>query len=263
MSRITSMAAIGLTLLAGAASAAASTPTPPDWSGTWVNSTGLYFSNPGTFRPLQNAGQGTNLPPLKPEFEKRWRDTMAASARGEPTKDAGAECGWPGVPAGNLSPMPHEFLITRDRVGILSEYTGGFRLVYMDGRKLPEDFELSYNGFSTGRWEGDTLVIDTVGLRGDYQLELSGIEHTEQLTVRERIRKVGPDLMENEITMTDPGAFIKPWKATVQFRRMPPDEPGSRMIEYVCQDNNRNGVGADGTTYTLGPDGKPLHGPEK
>ncbi len=259
MRRIINLVAAGLLLCAGAASAAERTP---DWSGVWVNITGLYFSNPGTFRPLQNAGSATNPPPLNAEYAKRWKVTLAAAEKGEPINDRRADCAWPGVPAINLAPTPHEFLITRDRVAMLSEATGGFRLIYTDGSKPPEDLDPSYNGFSTGRWEGDTLVVDTVGLRGDITLEQSGVEHSDQLTVRERIRKVGPDLMENEITMTDPGAFTKPWKATVQFRRMPPG-PGSRLMEYVCQDNNRNGVGADGTTYTLGSDGKPLTGPVK
>lgn len=261
MFRAIGLAVASLILSAGAASAA-ERASLPDWSGTWINNTGLYFSNPGTFRPLQNAGTFTNPPPLNAEYEKRWKASLAASEKGEPLNDRRADCVWPGVPAINLSPMPSEYVISRDRVAILNESTGGFRLVYTDGREVPEDLDPSYNGFSRGHWEGDTLVIDTVALRGDTLLEQSGLEHTEQLTVRERIRKIGPDILENEITMTDPGAFTKPWTAKVQFRRMPPG-PANRLMEFVCNDNNRNGVGPDGSTYTLGPDGKPLTGPAK
>lgn len=261
--RIASVAAVGLLLSVTTASAAKPAhPVYQDWSGVWLNATGLYFSNPGTFRPLQNAGMATNPPPLNAEFKKKWDNALAAADRGEPIGDLGAECRPAGVPASNLSPMPQEFLLMPDKMVILSEAGASFREIYMDGSKPPEDLDPSYKGFSTGHWEGDTLVVDTVGLRDDSPLDQSGIRHTEQLTVRERFRKVAPDLIENEVTMTDPGAFTKPWTAKVQFRRMPPG-PNNRILEWICTDNNRNGVGPDGTTYTLGPDGKPLTGPVK
>ncbi len=262
MFRAIGLAIASLILPAGVVSAAGQKPSLPDWSGTWVNITGIYFANPGTFRPLQNAGTFTNPPPLNAEYDKKWKATLAASASGEPINDRRADCLWPGVPAINLSPMPSEYVISRDRVAILNESTGGFRLIYTDGREVPEDLDPSYNGFSTGHWEGDTLVVDTVGLRADVTIDQSGIEHSDRLKVRERIRKIAPDLLEDEITMTDPAAFTKPWKAKVQYRRMPPG-PANRIMEFVCLDNNRNGVGADGSTYTLGPDGKPLNGPAK
>jgi len=261
MLRIAGLTVATLILCAGTASAAGTgRPSYQDWSGVWLNITGIYFSNPGTFRPLQNAGSATNPPPLNAEYQKKWEATLAASARGEPTEDRGAKCLPGGTPSGNLSPMPQEFLIMPDKVVILSEAGGRFREIYLDGSKYSEDVDPTFNGFATGRWEGDTLVVDTVGLRPDFPLDQSGVQHTDQLTVRERFRKIAPDLIENEITMTDPGAFTKPWKAKVQFRRMPPG-PANRLLEWVCTDNNRNGVGADGSTYTLGPDGKPLTGP--
>lgn len=260
MLKISRLAAMALALFAtGVVSAAGKKPPSyQDWNGVWLNITGIYFSIPGALQPVPTVGP--NAPPLKPEFDRKWRAGIAAAQAGEPVNDPGADCRWPGVPGINLSPMPTEFLIMPDKVLIFNEYMSQVRHIYMDGRKVPEDLEPSFNGFSTGHWEGDTLVVDTVGLRGDTTLEYSGVMHTEQMTVRERIRKIAPDLIENEITMTDPGAFTKPWVAKVQFRRQKPD---FLILEFACTDNNRNGVGPDGSTYTLGPDGKPLTGPVK
>lgn len=259
MSSITSVTAIGLILFAAGASAAERTPpgtsSLPDWSGAWINISGLTFTSPGSFRPVP--GAETNPAPLTPEYAKKQKELLAA----DPTKAVGGGngCVFPALPAANLSPMPKEFLITRDRVGILDEASATWRLIYTDGRKVPEDHDPSYQGFSIGHWEGDTLVVDTVGLRSASLFP--GVDHSDQMTLRERIRKVAPDVLENEITMTDPVIFTRPYVAKVQFRRMDPNKPGSRLIEYVCTDNNRNPVGADGTVYTLDQNGKILTGP--
>ncbi len=260
MLKVISLAVASLILSAGTVSAAEGTrPGYQDWSGVWLNVTRGPFSNPGANSPIPVVG--VNPPPLKPEYDKKWRASILAAQRGAPVNDPMADCKWPGMPAILASTMPQEFLILPDRVVILYELMSQVRRIFTDGSTtVPEDLDSSYNGFSIGRWEGDTLVVDTVGVRADTRLEYAGADHTDQLTVHERLRKVAPDLIENEITIKDPGAFTAPWKAKVQYRRQ---GPSYRMLEYPCTDNNRNGVGADGTTYTLGPDGKPLTGPVK
>ncbi len=252
MLKVVSTTVISLILFAGITSATERTSSRPDWSGVWLNVTG-NFSNPGSFKPITTVG--SNPPPLNAEYDKKWKTSLAAAQQGEPINDPTANCEWPGTPFIIMSTMPLEFIIQPDRVVILYEWMSQVRRIYTDGRKVPEELDPSYGGFSTGHWEGDTLVVDTVGLRGDTVIEPSGLEHTDQLTVHERIRKVAPDLIETEVTMTDPGAFTKPWKASIQYHRQAPD---FRILEYPCTENNRNGVGADGITYTLGPDGKPL-----
>ncbi len=259
--RFAGFAVVNLVLATAVASTAERTrPTYQDWSGAWVNITGSFTNGPPAGLGAVIPTVGTNPPPLKDEYDRRMKATLAAAARGEPINNPTAECTWPGVPFVTLTP-PQEFLILPDKVVILYEYFSQVRRIYTDGRKVPENLDPTYNGFSTGHWEGDTLVAETVGLRGDTLIDPTGIEHTEQLTIQERIRKVAPDLLESEVTMTDPEAFTKPWKTKIQYRRQPPDY---QFLEYPCNPKyNRSVIGADGVSYLLGPDGKPLTGPAK
>ena len=94
-----------------------------------------------------------------------------------------------------------------------------YRRIYLDGRKMPADFDPSYNGYSTGRWEGDTLVVETVNLRGETELDRYGSPHSDQLRIVERIRLVEPNILEDVLTMTDTVAFTKPWTQTRRYRR--------------------------------------------
>ncbi len=239
-------------LFAGVASAAGRSNTPPkglDWSGVWLNNAGVTLTATGGVQL-----RAPEVPPLKPEFEKRRQEVMRAMQAGKPIEDSGASCKWPGVPTIIRMTMPQEFIVLPDRVVILYENMSQVRRIFMDGRKPPADLDYTYNGFSTGHWEGDTLVAETVGLRADTFLTM-GVRHSEQLKVVERYREISPGLIEVDITMTDPAVLTAPWNTKGRFRRQEADFP---MLEYDCNDNNRNGVGADGTTFTLGPDGKPL-----
>jgi hypothetical protein len=85
-------------------------------------------------------------------------------------------------------------------------------------------------------------------------LEQSGLPHSSELKVLERIRLTGPDALENEITMIDPRAFTKPWVTTIHFKR----HRDWQILDYVCAENNRNPVSESGKTLTLDAEGKPL-----
>lgn len=244
-------------LCAGAVSAAERSKTPPkglDWSGVWLHRSGVKI-DPVTGAPSMPKLSPADLPKLKPEGQKKLMDTLRAIQEGKPFGD-GAECKWPGVPMIIRSTMPQEFIVLPDRVVILYEMESQIRRIFTDGRKVPgpEDLDYTFNGFSTGYWEGGTLVVETVGLRDDTSIMI-GVGHTEQLKVVERYREISPGLIEVEITMTDPGTLTEPWKTKGTFRRQAPDYP---MLEYNCHDNNRETVDANGVTVTLGPDGKPL-----
>jgi len=120
--------------------------------------------------------------------------------------------------------------------------------IYLDGRDWPEDLYPTYNGFSRGTWDGDTLIIETRALRGDTLLDSSGAPHTDQLTVSSRLRFLDRDTLENEITLTDPGALTQPWTEARKYVRAPADY---RILEYICLENNRNPIGADGQIQTI------------
>jgi hypothetical protein len=128
------------------------------------------------------------------------------------------------------------------------EWNRDYIRIYLDGRDLPEDLYPTYNGFSRGNWDGDTLVIETVALRGDTLLDSSAVPHTDQLTVVNEMRYLDADTIESIVTLTDPGALTEPWTAPRKYFRAPDDY---RMLEYICLENNRNPIGADGKTQAI------------
>ena len=107
--------------------------------------------------------------------------------------------------------------------------------------KHPGKFEPTFMGHSVGHWEGDTLVVDTIGMIKQTQIDEAGTLHSDQLHVVERIRKV-QDTLEVLFTIEDPKAFTKPWTA-VRIWKWRPD---IRFIEYICEENNRNASDANG-----------------
>jgi hypothetical protein len=109
-----------------------------------------------------------------------------------------------------------------------------YRIIYMDGREHPEDLAPSYYGHSVGRWEGDTLVIDSVGYNERFWLDRGRSPHTEDVHLIERLTRTGLDDMTYQITVDDPNVYSEPWTAELQMSWMPDRE----LFEYICQDNN-------------------------
>jgi hypothetical protein len=113
-----------------------------------------------------------------------------------------------------------------------------YRQIFLDGRKHPEDPTPTWFGHSIGWWEGDTLVIDTIGFNDRFWFDRRGTPHTEQLHTIERWTRTSYTTLEREVTIDDPGAYSKPW--TVRFTARL-GEPGSEIMEYVCIENNQYG----------------------
>jgi len=109
-----------------------------------------------------------------------------------------------------------------------------WRVVHMDGRPLPENPPPSWYGTSVGRWEGDTLVIDTVGFNERFWISREGVPHTAQLRTTERISRPQFEQLRYEITIDDPGAYTKPWSGGWNI----PWDAGNEPFDYLCQDNN-------------------------
>jgi hypothetical protein len=211
----------------------------PDWGGVWAPA----------FSP---AASGGGDPPLTPEYKARYDAFRAASAAG---RDGGngrsSNCLPPGMPRIMLQPYNIEFLFTPGRVTIIQEAYMQVRRVFTDGRPLPEDPDPAFNGHSIGHWEGDTLVVETAGIRADTQLGRVGVSHSDQLRVIERYRldPANPDKLMLEFTFTDPKALERPWKQSYTFVRHREWE----QIEFICAENDRNPIGEDGKTqYILG-----------
>jgi hypothetical protein len=119
-------------------------------------------------------------------------------------------------------------------IDIEDDATPGFRQIYLDGRPHPKDPNPVWQGHSTGRWEGDTLVIDRVGFNDRAWLDRDGHPHTDKLHIVERYRR--PDLghLEDEITVEDPGVLAKPWT----MKRVAELAPSEEIYEFVCTENN-------------------------
>ena len=109
-----------------------------------------------------------------------------------------------------------------------------FRVVYMDGRSHPQDPAPSYYGHSIGWWDGDTLVIDTIGYNESFWLDRMGAPHTERLHTVERVTRTDAALMRYEMTIDDPSVYTAPWKATFDMRW----NDGVELFEYICQEAN-------------------------
>jgi hypothetical protein len=124
------------------------------------------------------------------------------------------------------------------RVIILTERNMQYRQIFTDGRPLPKDPNPTWNGYSVGHWEGDTLVVETTGFRDDLWLDASGNPLTEKGKMIERIRRPNYGNLEVEITINDPKAYTSPW--TVKVNQ--PLVLNSELIDYYCLENERDSV---------------------
>jgi hypothetical protein len=142
-----------------------------------------------------------------------------------------------GGPRQFLTPYGVEFLELQELQRILIVDLGGphtMRVIYMDGKPHPKDLDLSYLGHSVGRWEGKTLVVDSVGFNERFWFDRWGLPHTQQLHIIERFTRVDETTLRYELTIDDPGAYTRPWTTMMQLRWNPTVE----LFEFVCQDNN-------------------------
>lgn len=212
----------------------------PDWTGTWHQDWSRLFGvvvEPVVLTPEAQAQQD--------EFAARYADTG-------PPLDAEARCLPPGVPAiMSVGGMPIEILYSPGRVTILTEAYGQARRIFTDGRALPDDPEPFFNGNSVGHWEGDTLVVETVGLhpmnsiaRGIY------VPHSEEMRVTERIYSPAENELAVEITVTDPQVLAQPHVMHLFFNR----QNEFPIREYVCAENNRLISDENGANVDLGLD---------
>jgi hypothetical protein len=119
-------------------------------------------------------------------------------------------------------------------VGVGGPHT--WRVFYMDGRQHPKDLDPSYYGNSIGHWEGETLVVDTVGYNERFWFVREGLPHTEQLHLIEKFSRPEYDTLRYEVTIDDPGAYTKPWTGGWAI----PWNPSDEVYEYMCQENNRD-----------------------
>ncbi len=176
-------------------------------------------------------------PQLTPEYAAKAKEMAAAAAGTRPEDNQTANCLPPGLPGIMGQPYPIELLMTPGMVTVVIEAYEQVRHIYTDGRPLPDDPDPSFNGTSIGRWQGDTLVVDSVG----FEPVPRGINFpfSEKMKITERFHLSDPDTLNIETTITDPLALAQPYSLGNRvFRR----HRAWTIAEYVCEENNRNFV---------------------
>ena len=208
----------------------------------------------GVWEPMRT-GRGTDprlAPPppssieLKPPYANAWQERKAAqeeaNRKGEPLATVGSQCipyGMPTMMA--IATYPMEILQTPGQVTIIGEAYSEVRRIYLDRPQMKiEEVPPGYYGRSVAKWDGDTLVIDTVGIATNVN-GYQGVPHTNQLRITERMRLMAADVLHDQIMLDDPGVLQKPVTYTLAYRRLPKYE----MVEFVCE-NNREYVDEQG-----------------
>lgn len=172
-----------------------------------------------------------------------------------------------------VNPYPWDFVMGYTSKGLQYIYVlhetgdaGAHRVVYMDGRRHPEPATLlpTWWGHSIGRWDGDTLVIDTAGYNDKFWFDSVGTPHTEQLRTVERWTRLSYGTLVNDFTVDDPGTFSKPVQLRFVARIV---KPGVELMEYICAENNQIGIAGGylnkGDASQIGVAGGPVQPPEK
>jgi hypothetical protein len=155
------------------------------------------------------------------------------AAQGKPDPDA--NCTLSGVPRIDLGPKPFKILQSPDEVVFLYQAYTAFRQVFTDGRPLPGDLQPAWLGYSVGKWDGDTLVVDTAGFNDITWLDNAGTPHSESLHVTERFHRRDAAHLDIQITIDDPKTFRHSFTVTEHARLAPSIE----LTEFICLENRK------------------------
>ncbi len=192
----------------------------PDLSGVWGPDRNFIYDISSALK------KGDELP------LQNWAAELAKKRRSK--DDPEANCLPTGVP--RMAPYPWKIVQTPSEIVFLFEGNiHSYRQIFLDGRGHPKDADPTWYGDSVGHWEGDTLVVDTVGFNDKFWFDFAGHPHTDQLHIVERYRR--PDLghLEDEVTINDPGAYTRPFTLYGHFPLQP-----TEIMEYICNENNQD-----------------------
>jgi hypothetical protein len=201
-----------------------------DLSGVW-----------NRFLPESQRGFGgwafsEELPPMTPWAKARFDQAKPTfgptSFTVAETNDPVYECFPPGTPRVYFHPFPMEIIQMPDRVIMLFEYDHLVRQIFTDGRGHRTDLAPSWMGDSTGHWEGDTLVVESVNFNDKTWIDRRGVPHSEQLRVIERVRRISENRLQIDITIEDSIAFTEPWTGQRFYETVDWD-----IEEFICMDN--------------------------
>lgn len=179
------------------------------------------------------AGRPETAPKLTPEYLAKWEVIRQSRMAGSDEFDPNARCLSAGMP--NMMSMTYgmEIQHTKDKITMYGELNDVYRRIFLDGRTPSQRVldDPTFAGYSTGRWEGDTLVVDTVAIREDGLFDTFS-PHSDQFTVRERIRFTSPGILEDRITVSDPIALVEPFTSVRTYRKV--SAPNDELREFSC-----------------------------
>ena len=226
---------ISVSLLCGQSntsnSAAPQAPgSAPDFSGVWTRRGGTDT------RYMIYGFSGDELP-MTPWALDRYRANKPSFGPRmvTDTNDPTYDCYLPGIPRIYVHPAAFEFIQTPGRVIQYFEYDGFVRQIWTDGRphlKIEDSGELLWMGDSIGRWEGDTLVVDTTNFNDKTWLDRAGHPHSDELHLTERIRRVDRNSLQIDMTIEDPKVYTKPIKALINYQL----RADWHILEHACTD---------------------------
>ena len=205
-------------------------------AGAYSELTGAWGAQPGG----QSVIEGGVIP-YRPEalarrkanFDNRTNVSIAGDGIDPPRGDPELKCWMPGVPRSMYMPYPLQIVQTPEAILITHEFNGSTRIVRMNWEEESPVDNTFFMGWSRGRWEDDTLVIDVTGLNEKNWFDRAGNFYSDAAHVVERIRAVSPYHLSYEATVEDPKVFTRPWKMSFPlYRRM---EPNVQLMEFKCQ----------------------------
>jgi hypothetical protein len=170
--------------------------------------------------------------PYQPWAAELVKKTRAANRPNDPM----SRCLPPGIVRLEVFPLFRKMIQVPGVLVILNEQNASYRQIFTDGRPLPADPNPSWNGYSSGKWEGDTLVVETTGFRDALWLDTGGSPLTDAARITERFRRVNYGTLEIELTVDDAKAYTKPW--TIKVTQIL--APDTELLDYVCLENERD-----------------------
>ncbi|HVA95470.1 MAG TPA: hypothetical protein VNI36_11285 [Candidatus Dormibacteraeota bacterium] len=202
----------------------------PDLSGVWMQ------HPPASARSYAGYKFTKEEPPMTPWAEAKYHEAKPTfGPKGVAVEDSNSpdyNCLPPGVPYIYFRPHPFEMIQSPGHVIMYFEYDHFVREIFTDGRPHPSDLDPTWMGNSIGHYEGDTLVVDTIGFNDKTWLDRVGHPHSDQLHLVERFRRTNHDTLTDDITINDPKAYTRPWNAHLVFELKPTWNIG----EFICEE---------------------------
>ena len=203
-----------------------SAPAPKTREGK-TDFSGIWITHDNTTRYLENLAVDGVEVPMKPWAAKLYKERQENLAKDRP----GGLCLPHSVTDYDAHHMPKKVIQTSGEIALLYESFRSFREIFTDGRPLPKDRNPAWFGYSVGKWDGDTLVVDTVGIDEQTWLDDGGHPHTEELRVTERFRRPDFGHMEVQVTIDDPKTYTKPWTVKLPWEYLADTD----LLDWVCE----------------------------